>query len=246
MNALTFLLSWLGLGATAWADCAAWLGIGERLGGLHAASGGLALFGALQSIALSREHILSLRRSDELNVQLRARVGDLELRQGEIDSLNGELRRQIAERSGQLADALARLGGSKAPSGHRALAPGDMVKDRYRVVRKIGAGAMGTVYEVVRGGDEKRLAMKVLSGLSGALDMARFVREAQIASKVVHPNVVSMVDVGVDGTGLIYLVMELVAGSSLLELRGRTTASVPFALRRPLAQLAAGLAAIHT
>ena len=242
MNALVFLVSWLGLLATGWDDCLAWLGIGEELGGVHAASGGLALFGILQSLALSRDHILSLRRSDELNVQLQSRVGELEVREGEIISLNDELRRQIAERSGQLADALARLGNSQAPSAMR-LQPGDVIKDRYELVREIGSGAMGMVYEVVRQGDRKRFALKILSGVSGALDMARFAREAQLASHVTHPNVVAIVDIDVAASGIIFIVMELVEGSSLLGLRARY-GDVPWALR-VLAQLADGLAAIH-
>ncbi len=242
VNAVVFLVSWLGLLATGWDDCLAWLGIGEELGGLHAASGGLALFGVLQSLALSRDHILLFRRSDELNVQLKSRVSELEAREGEIVSLNDELRRQIAERSGQLADALARLGNSNAPSAVR-LQPGDVIKDRYELVREIGSGAMGMVYEVVRQGDRKRFALKILSGVSGALDMARFAREAQLASHVAHPNVVGIVDIDVAASGIIFIVMELVEGSSLLGLRARY-GDVPWALR-VLSQLADGLAAIH-
>jgi serine/threonine protein kinase len=242
LNTLTFFISWLGLGFTAGGDCMAWLGLGEKLGGLHGASFGLAFFGVLQSLALSREHVVSLRRSDELNTQLQARVGELEVHQSEIAGLNEELRRQIAERSGQLADALARLGSSEAPKPVR-LQPGDVMKDRYEIVRELGAGAMGTVYEVVRRGDRKRFAMKVLSGLSGALDMARFAREAQLASHVAHPNVVTIVDIDVANSGLIYIVMELVDGPSLLGLKARY-GDRRFAVE-VLLQLAEGLAAIH-
>jgi serine/threonine protein kinase len=241
VNSLTFFVSWVGLGIAASGDCASWLGIGEKLGGLHGASFGLALFGVLQSLALSREHVLSLRRSDELNAQLQARVGELEVHQTEIAALNDELRRQIAERSGQLADALARLGSSEAPKA--GLHVGDVVKGRYEVVRELGAGAMGTVYEVMRQGDQKRFAMKVLSGVSGALDMARFAREAQLASRVAHANVVSILDIDVAASGIIYIVMELVDGPSLLGLKERY-GDRRFAVE-VLLQLAEGLAAIH-
>ena len=241
-NALTFLLSWIGLGATAWDDCLSWLGIGEKLGGFHAASAGLGLFGILQAVALSREHVLSLGRSDELNTQLQARVVELEARQRDVASLNEELRRRIAERSGQLADALSRLGSEKSPAAIR-LHVGDVIKGRYELTREVGAGAMGTVYEVVRLGDRKHFAMKVLSGVSGALDMARFAREAQLASHVDHPNVVSIVNVDVASSGLIFIVMELVEGDSLLGLKSRY-GEMGFALD-VLLQLAEGLAAIH-
>jgi serine/threonine protein kinase len=242
LNSLTFFVSWLGLGVTAGGDCASWLGLGEKLGGLHGASFGLAFFGVLQSLALSREHVLSLRRSDELNTQLQARVGELEVHQTEIATLNEELRRQIAERSGQLADALARLGSTDAPKPVR-LQAGDVMKDRYTIVRELGSGGMGTVYEVTRTSDHKRFAMKVLSGVSGALDMARFAREAQLASHVAHPNVVTIVDIDVANSGVIYIVMELVDGPSLLGLKARY-GDRRFAVE-VLLQLAEGLGAIH-
>jgi serine/threonine-protein kinase len=102
---------------------------------------------------------------------------------------------------------------------------------------------MGIVYEVARRPDGKRFAMKVLSGMSGALDMARFAREAQIASQVSHPNVVAIADIDVARSGVIFIVMELVAGPSLLDLQGRY-GDRAFALD-VLAQIAGGLAAIH-
>ena len=74
--------------------------------------------------------------------------------------------------------------------------------------------------------------------------MARFAREAQLISKLDHPNVVRIVDVNVSATGFFYLVVEFVEGLSLLEhrprfgdLRWATTV---------LLQIADGLASIHT
>ena len=204
-NALIFLLSWLGLGATAWDDSLCWLGIGEKLGGFHAASAGPrpASRRALQAVALSREHVLSLGRSGRAEHGApRARVAELEVRQNDIDSLNEELRRQIAERSGQLADALSRLGSSQSPRAIR-LHVGDVIKDRYELTREIGAGAMGTVYEAVRLGDGKRFAMKVLErSLGRARHGAALRARAQLASRVAHPNVVSIADIDVDELGV--------------------------------------------
>jgi hypothetical protein len=63
----------------------------------------------LQSAALSREHFLSLNEADHLNAELAQRVALLETRNKDVQVLNEELGRQVAARSEQLADLLARL-----------------------------------------------------------------------------------------------------------------------------------------
>ena len=73
--------------------------------------------------------------------------------------------------------------------------------------------------------------------------MARFAREAEIAARVLHPNVVEIVDVDVADAGFFYLVMELVEGKSLDALEecyGRPGWAIPI-----LAQVARGLDALH-
>jgi serine/threonine-protein kinase len=88
----------------------------------------------------------------------------------------------------------------------------------YRLVRRLGQGAMGTVYEAV---DEKlgrRVALKVL--LSRLTDspafLARFEREARAAANLNHPNIVTVYDVGED-EGRHFFSMEFVDGESLFE-----------------------------
>lgn len=86
----------------------------------------------------------------------------------------------------------------------------------YRIVRCIGAGGMGIVYEAVHQVLGKPVALKVLRGhgAASAESRSRFVREARSASCLRHPNVVAVNDVGQVGDQA-YLVMELLEGESL-------------------------------
>jgi serine/threonine-protein kinase len=207
-----FLGSWLALGLSSWVDLLAWGGGPDLLAGGRPAGIGLGLFGLFQSMLLSRSHSRSLVESDRLNERLRRQVQALESRQAEIETLNDELRRQIGRRTADVLAALAE--GDRM--GEVALQPGDTVEARYRVVGALGFGGMGSVYEVERLSDGRHLALKVTQELRG-LALARLAREAQIAARVNHPNVVSVVDTDVAQSGYAFLVMELVKGRSLAE-----------------------------
>ncbi|HEY3819166.1 MAG TPA: serine/threonine-protein kinase [Polyangiaceae bacterium] len=219
-NLFIVTLSWplaVVVGST---DFAAWLGLGDPFHGVRAGSLGMSAVAVLQSVALAREHVKSLR---------------------EVELLNDELRRQVAARSRQLADALARLGA--APKRAAELAPGDEVDGRYRIVRALGQGGAGKVYEVERLSDGQALALKIVTAATDPRMLARAAREAQLASEVRHANVVSIVDVDVSSEGYLFLVMELVDGRSLREERARF-GDAAWALP-VLAQIARGLEAIH-
>jgi serine/threonine-protein kinase len=207
-----FLCCWIALGSSSWIDLLAWAGGPELLAGGRPACFGLGVFGIFTSMLLSRSHVRTLAESDHLNERLRKQVRDLEQHQTEIESLNEELRRQIGRRS---ADILAAL-----TSGDRVsdagLAPGSVVEGRYRILSTLGVGGMGMVYEVERLGDGKHLALKVTQEVRG-LALARLAREAQVATRVSHPNVVSVVDADVTRGGHAFLVMELVEGHSLAD-----------------------------
>ncbi|MCX5745148.1 MAG: protein kinase, partial [Proteobacteria bacterium] len=71
-----------------------------------------------------------------------------------------------------------------------ALRPGDVVAERYRVMRALGAGGMGEVHEVERLADRRRFALKVLTRATDRDALMRFAREAEIAAKLDHPHVV--------------------------------------------------------
>ena len=85
----------------------------------------------------------------------------------------------------------------------------------YEVVRLIGRGGMGEVYEAVRADDQyrKRVAIKVVQGaFATALTLARFRRERQILASLEHRNIATLLDGGVTAEGRPFLVMEYVEG----------------------------------
>ncbi len=97
------------------------------------------------------------------------------------------------------------------------LAPGARL-GRYEVVRRIGRGGFGTVYEATHRELRKRVAVKVLHrefALHPTV-RARFTREAVAASGLRHPHVVDVTDVGVS-EGQPYIVMEFLEGETLRE-----------------------------
>jgi serine/threonine protein kinase len=100
--------------------------------------------------------------------------------------------------------------------------PGTTVLERYRVVRKLGKGGMGSVYLC----DDLRLAVPVaLKFMDGALIAdARFVdqllTETRLARRVTHPNVCRVHDVG-EVDGVPFLSMEYIDGEDLKSLLRR-------------------------
>jgi len=240
-SARLVLVAWLLLATFGSCDIAAWLGFGELLGGARTACLAITSFGILQSAVLGGDFIASLRDSERLNAELARRLEELAQQQASVSRLNGELRRQIRSRSEELSDALSRL--ANAQGEPVALHEGDLLAERYRIVRPIGAGGMGVVYEVERSEDHARFALKLISGITGMTELARFAREGKLAATVDHPNVVKIFDASVSKTGLLFLVLELVDGEPLNRCRARY-GDVPWALRI-LTGIAQGLAAIH-
>ena len=94
---------------------------------------------------------------------------------------------------------------------------GTTIADKYRVVRELGHGGMGTVYEAVHTGIGKHVALKFLAGTiePDGQAQARFVREAQTASLIESPHVVHIFDSGCSADGTPFLVMELLRGENL-------------------------------
>lgn len=124
---------------------------------------------------------------------------------------------------------------------------------RYEVLLPIGSGGMGTVYLARRhgvGGFRRDVALKVMH--SHLRDAGKFktalIEEAKIAGRIRHPNVVPVLDVGVDAAG-VYLVMDYVEGDSLAGLQRvakATGAGLPASVGlRVLVDALAGLHAAH-
>ncbi len=102
------------------------------------------------------------------------------------------------------------------------LAPDTVIANRYRIVRKLGAGGMGAVYEAVQIALNRKVALKMLHSAfaeNGEI-VARFHREAQAAASLGHPNIVSVTDFGATA-GEVYLVMDHLSGQSLGQLIDR-------------------------
>ena len=100
---------------------------------------------------------------------------------------------------------------------------GQVLADRYHVVRKLGEGGMGQVYlaEHVKMGRKSAIKVMSPSMVHDPDAVARFNREAANASRISHPNVCAVYDFGETPDGLIYLAMEFVEGEPLTELLAR-------------------------
>src|SRR5262249_42207477 len=99
-----------------------------------------------------------------------------------------------------------------------ALSDGTLFACRYRVLRRIAAGAMGVVYEAVHIETDRRRALKVMHPHLFQSDemRERFKREARIAARIESEHIVDVSDAGVDeATGMPFLVMELLRGEEL-------------------------------
>jgi len=135
----------------------------------------------------------------------------------------------------------------------RALVVPEVLDDRYRIVDRIGAGAVGVVLRAEDLFLERPAAIKVIEPSgdedADAVAFERFVKEAQAIAQVRHENVVQVYAFGLLPSGPPYLAMELVAGRSLeaviddLVQRG-TTMPLPRALAI-LQAIGAGLEAVH-
>jgi serine/threonine-protein kinase len=139
---------------------------------------------------------------------------------------------------------LAVEGGGEPPSG--ALGPGTVLDGRYHLLRRLGEGGMGIVFEAEHLGLGRRLAVKVLHErvLDDENTVERFRREARITGSLGHPNIVGASDFGVTAEGHHYLAMDLLEGESLARRIERGPPS-PGELARIMAEVCDGLAAAH-
>jgi len=118
---------------------------------------------------------------------------------------------------------------------------------RYRLVRRLGNGGMGVVYEATHEQLGTRSAIKILRRHHAKrLDCReRFVREAQAASAILHPNVVAIHDFGESPEGWPYYVMEFLEGHDL-RVHLRNHGPLPWSRVQPLIRQAIdALSAAH-
>jgi serine/threonine protein kinase len=98
----------------------------------------------------------------------------------------------------------------------RRLEPGEMVGE-FRIVRVLGAGGMGTVYEAEQQNPRRRVALKVVRGGAAIdeADLRMFAREIESLARLKHPNIATIYSSGRTDEGQQYFAMELVTGSTL-------------------------------
>lgn len=96
---------------------------------------------------------------------------------------------------------------------------GRILGNRYELIQKVGNGGMATVYKATDTVLKRYVAVKILRDefTTDEEFIKRFETEAQSAARLVHPNIVSIFDVGIDN-GIYYIVMELIQGKTLKEI----------------------------
>lgn len=123
-------------------------------------------------------------------------------------------------------------------SSDMALAIGDVVDGKYKIVRLLGEGGMGAVFEGENTRIHRRVAIKVLHAGHDSNEEAvrRFEREAQAAGRIGSEHIVEVLDLGDLPGGERYMVMEFLDGESLNERIGRGAMKA-----RDIANIATGL-----
>jgi len=174
------------------------------------------------------------------------------LRRGEDPSIE-ELANRYPEFADSIRELLPAMIAMEALGATRAdeidaptarVAAGDSV-GQYRIVRELGSGGMGTVYEA-HDANGVRVAVKVVHPRLLAMEgfRERFLREAVVGKRIEHPNVIRLLDAG-ESAGRPYIALEFVVGQTLDALR-RELGRVPETLCRHIgARAAHGLEAIH-
>src|SRR3990172_13006047 len=120
----------------------------------------------------------------------------------------------------------------------------------FEILRKLGEGGMGEVYLVQDTKLNRKAAMKVqhLDSFEDKERRERFIREAQTAAQISHPNIMAIFDMGIaktsDDRDISYIVMEYLPGQSLSEIMRNAEYDLGD-MMRVAEKIASGLAAAH-
>ncbi len=125
------------------------------------------------------------------------------------------------------------------PDDGAPLRPGMVVGGKFALLRRLGEGGVGVVFEAEDAWIGRRVAIKVLHAhLASRPDvLARFRREARAAAAMHHPNIVSVFEVGQRHDGSFYIVQELLDGETLREritVKGRLSAQEMIEILAPI------------
>ena len=130
----------------------------------------------------------------------------------------------------------------------RELAPGSLVRGKYRILRKLGQGGMGVVYLAEHNLLGGQVALKFLAGDLGKDPrfIKRFRMEARAAYQLRHPNIAEVTDLDQGEDGNLFIAMEYVDGPSLRDVLERAPGSLAIPRVLEITRgLASGLAAAH-
>jgi eukaryotic-like serine/threonine-protein kinase len=122
---------------------------------------------------------------------------------------------------------------------------GTTIAGRYRVLRLIGRGGMGLVFEAENLLLRRQVAIKVIAGVRSDEALHRLKREAQLVAASQHPNICDIYDVGALPDGSPYLVLERLRGETLGSCLRRETHLSTGAVVDIFSQLLSGLDAAH-
>jgi len=125
--------------------------------------------------------------------------------------------------------------------------PVSVLDGKYALLRELGSGGTGTVYEAENLIVGKKIAIKLMNAEAFAErdSQARFVAEARAAARISHANVVDIHDLGVSRDGVPYIVMELLRGETLEDVIDTRGPLAPAYACELFLQVLAGLSAAH-
>jgi len=150
------------------------------------------------------------------SLRLEARGACAFVRGGQVETRADLGAEALTFRAADGAEIELRAEGLTAPA---AAAPADPLVGRslgaYKILERLGSGAVGVVYKAIQSGLDREVALKVLNPKAATpLTVASFKREAVAAGRLSHPNLVQVYDIGHD-QGLQFFAMELVPGGTL-------------------------------
>ncbi|MEZ4426489.1 MAG: protein kinase [Nannocystaceae bacterium] len=168
----------------------------------------------------------------------------------------GDAPPELATEGHEFMDVKAELDPTRADAHHGVLAEktpdhitfvGVDLDDKYKIIRPIGKGGMGTIFLGEHTGIGKRVAIKLLSSKYSGNEQViqRFLQEARSAARIRHKNVVEIYDCGRTSEGLPFFAMELLHGIDIRRMMKQTgPLPWPRALRL-MRQICAALEAAH-
>ncbi|HEY8947024.1 MAG TPA: serine/threonine-protein kinase, partial [Polyangiaceae bacterium] len=163
--------------------------------------------------------------------------------------MNGSSSRRVARIVAETVSSSSSAPGSARPAPpaeQSQYLSGEVIGDRYRLVRELGRGGMGVVWvahSLVLGVD---VALKLIrASIAGPALTTRMAREAHAAARLGHPALVRVFDFGWTGRGDPFLVMELVQGETLSALLSRDVRMAAIRAVQMLLPIADGLRVAH-